>query len=393
LLGELAQPVAKLRVPVGILISSDGPYSVVSRSMLCGALLAISEAKAERSDIEFEPIIANPAGELARYSAMAADMLSGGIRHVVGCYTSSSRKEIIPLFEKADALLWYPSHYEGFESSNNVIYTGAVANQHLLPLVEYLLSHVGPKAFCVGSNYIWAWENNRILREAIGPNGGTVVAERYFPVGCTEFGQVIETILAARPSFVFNTLIGESSYQFLRDLRRACESRGIDQAAQIPVASCTLSEPELAAIGPAAVDGHITSSVYFASLDTPGNDRFVRAYRARFPEGPVVSADAEATYLAVHLLARAVAEAGAVDAADVKRAVARQTIMAPQGEVRIDAETMHATLTPRIARSNAEGGFTILREATKPVAADPYLIRNSSRFGAVAIRPVLRVAS
>jgi branched-chain amino acid transport system substrate-binding protein len=83
---------------------------------------------------------------------MAAEMLANGIRHFVGCYTSSSRKEIIPLFEKADALLWYPSYYEGFESSSNAVYTGAVANQHLLPLLEYLLSYVGPKAFCVGSN-------------------------------------------------------------------------------------------------------------------------------------------------------------------------------------------------------------------------------------------------
>ena len=384
---------ATLRVPVGILISSDGPYSVVSKSMLCGALLGIAEAQAEHRDLEIDPIISNPGGDNARYSAMAAEMLGNGIRHVVGCYTSSSRKEIIPLFEKADAILWYPSHYEGFETSSNVVYTGGVANQHLLPLVEYLLAHVGPKAFCVGSNYIWAWENNRILREAIGPNGGTVVAERYFPVGCTEFDQAIDAIVAARPSFVFNTLIGESSYQFLRDLRAACARQGIDQAREIPVASCTLSEPELAAIGPAAVDGHITSSVYFSSLDTPENDRFVKAYRARFPDGPVVSADAEATYLAVRLLARAVAEAGTDEACAVKRAVALRPIMAPQGEVRIDAETMHAWLTPRIACSRPDGSFTVLREATRPVLADPYLIRNSSRFGAVAIRPVLRVAS
>ena len=274
---------ARLRVPVGILISSDGPYSVVSKSMLCGALLGIAEAQAEHRDLEIEPIIANPRRrQRALFRDGRRDASERHSSHVVGCYTSSSRKEIIPLFEKADALLWYPSHYEGFESSSNVVYTGAVANQHLLPLVEYLLSYVGPKAFCVGSNYIWAWENNRILREAIGPNGGTVVAERYFPVGCTEFGQAIDAILAARPSFVFNTLIGESSYQFLRDLRAACRSRGIDQAREIPVASCTLSEPELAAIGPAAVDGHITSSVYFSSLDTPENDRFVKAYR-----GPV----------------------------------------------------------------------------------------------------------
>ena len=381
------------RVPIGILISSDGSYSVVARSMLCGALLGIDEIRAEFPDVAFEPVIRNPSGKLERYSALAGEMLSAGIKHVVGCYTSSSRKELIPLFEKADALLWYPSHYEGFETSNNVVYTGAVANQHLLPLVEYMLGRVGRHVFCVGSNYIWAWENNRILRDALGPVGGSVVAERYVPVGCTDHGQNIEAILEARPSFVFNTLIGESSYTFLRDLRAACRRRGIDQPAAIPVASCTLSEPELDAIGPEAVDGHITASVYFASIDTPANARFVAAYRARFPDGPSVSADAEAAYLAVRLLGRALASAGSTDACAVKRAVARLTVAAPQGEVRIDPDTMHAALTPRIACSNADGRFTILREAAGPVPADPYLIRNSSRFGAVQIRPVLRVAS
>ena len=188
-------------------------------------------------------------------------------------------------------------------------------------------------------------------------------------------------------------MIGESAYQFLRDLRATCVDRSIDQPGVIPVASCTLSEPELDAIGSAAFDGHITSSVYFDTLQTPENQRFVRAYRARFPDGAAVSADAEATYLAIRFLALAVAAAGTTEVGAVKRAVAGKTIRAPQGDVRIDPDTMHAALTPRIACSNPEGRFTVLREAVGPVPADPYLIRNSSRFGVVPIRPVLRVAS
>ena len=104
-----------------------------------------------------------------------------------------------------------PTHYEGFECSANVIYTGAVANQHLLPLADYMMEHYGRNAFCVGSNYIWAWENNRILRERLATSHGRVTAERYFAVGETDFAQVIEAILKARPAFVFNTLIGISS--------------------------------------------------------------------------------------------------------------------------------------------------------------------------------------
>lgn len=383
---------SKLSIPVGILISSDGPYSVVSRSMCCGALLAVDEVNASGMSVALEPVIGNPGGQISRYASLSESMLSDGVRHVVGCYTSSSRKEIIPLFEKADALLWYPSHYEGFESSSNVIYTGPVANQHLFPLVEYLTRQVGTTAFCVGSNYIWAWENNRILREAIGFGGG-VVAERYFPVGDVDFEQVIEAIIAARPSYIFNTLIGVSSYQFLRDLRASCSRRGINQIETMPVASCTLSEPELQAIGPTAMSGHITSSVYFSSIVSPENLAFVQAYAARHPESPIVSADAEATYLAVKLLALALAEAGSDDVDEVKAAVSRQVVKAPQGLVRIDPDTMHASLTPRIARSTEDGTFEILVQFPAPIRADPYLIRKSPRFGFSSIQGVARAAS
>ena len=381
------------RVPIGLLISTEGPYSTVSRSMLRGALLAISEVNDGASSVELVPQIANPAGDLARYAGCAEALLSSGIRHVVGCYTSSSRKEIIPLFEKFDALLWYPSHYEGFENSANVIYTGAVANQHLLPLLEFLLSRVGSTAFCVGSNYIWAWENTRILRETIRPAGGVVLAERYFPVGSEDFGQVIDAIIKARPSFVFNTLIGTSSYQFLRAFRARCTALGIDQAGALPVASCTLSEPELDAIGPDAMDGHVTASVYFSSIASPQNEAFTAAYRTRFPDHPRVGADAEASYVAVRLLAGALAEAGRVDAAAVRRAVVARPLQAPQGLVAIDPATMHASLTPRIGCSERDGGFRILCAADRPVAADPYLTHSSSRFGEVKLRPMLRLAS
>ena len=384
---------ATIRIPIGLLISVEGPYSAVSAGMLAGALLAVEEVNSSGLGLRLDPITGNPQGDITRYALIGEDMLASGIKHVVGCYTSSSRKEIIPLFEKADALLWYPSHYEGFESSTNVVYTGPVANQHLLPLIDYLLQNVGRTAFCVGSNYIWGWENNRVMREAMAAAGGAVVAERYFAMGCTDFAQISQSILTERPSFVFNTLVGISSYQFVRELRAACLARGIDQPAVLPIASCTLSEPELQAIGSGAMDGHITSSVYFSSIESPENARFLAAYKARYTDGQAVSADAEATYLAVRLLGMALAEAGTAEIGAVKQAVVRQVLKAPQGEVRIDSETMHAALTPRIGCSRSDGKFEILLEALRPVYADPYLIRNSSRFSAVTNRPRLRIAS
>jgi ABC-type branched-subunit amino acid transport system substrate-binding protein len=376
---------APQNLQVGYLFSSTGSYELVARSMLNGALLAAEEINASGLGVRIEPVVLDPGGDLGRYSAHATTLLKSGIRHVVGCYTSSSRKEVIPLFEKHDALLWYPSHYEGFESSDNVIYTGAAPNQHVLPLVDYLLQNHGDRGFCVGSNYIWAWENNRILRESVVARGGSVLAERYFAVGDTEFSRVIEAIIEARPAFVFLTLIGTSAYQFLRDFRAACRARGIDQARELPVASCTLSEPELEAIGSDAVEGHLSSSVYFCSIESAENGRFLDAYQKLFPDGPTASADAEASYNAVRLLARGAAAAKTDNPFAVKAAIAGQYLDAPQGRVWIDDQTFHAYLTPRIGRSNQNARFDLISEARAPVQPDPYLVHTSSRFEAGAV--------
>ncbi|WP_315705155.1 MULTISPECIES: transporter substrate-binding domain-containing protein [unclassified Bradyrhizobium] len=382
---------ARKQFRIGVMFSTTGPYSVVARSMLNGALLALSEINQTQDGVTLEPVVVNPSGDLAKYRELSLDLLKSGIRQVIGCYTSSSRKEVIPCFEKFDGLLWYPSHYEGFESSDNVIYTGAAPNQHVLPLVDYLASRVGKRAFCVGSNYIWAWENNRIFREALTARGGTVVAERYLSVGDIEFDQVISAILDQRPDFVFNNLIGTSAYAFLRDFRAACRSRGIDQAARIPVASCTLSEPELQEIGAEAVDGHLSSSVYFSSLNTVENAAFMRTYTSAFPGGPVASADAEASYIAVKLLGATLAQAGSDESRLVRGAVANQRLRAPQGEVRIDPQTYHAWLTPRIGRSSLHGQFELLLEARQPIEPDPYLVQSSPRFATAMRPPLLRM--
>lgn len=380
------------RYKIGLLFSTTGPYSTVARSMLNGALLGLGEVNASKAKrLSLEPVIVDPGGVLARYAEITSTLLVGGIRQIVGCYTSVSRKEVIPCLEKHDGLLWYPSHYEGFETADNVVYTGAAPNQHILPLVDYLTAQYGDRALCVGSNYIWAWENNRILREAMTSRGGTVIAERYLPVGDTNLTQLIETIIKARPSFVFSSLIGDSGYAFFRELRAACQKVGIDQALTIPVASCDLSEPGLSEIGRDAIDGHISSSVYFSTLRNPVNEAFVRNYAAMYPEQPVSSADAEASYIAVKLLAAALEEAQTDEVAAVKAAVSGKRLDAPQGEVLVDSQTLHCYLTPRIGRSNTEGLFDVVMDAGLPIRPDPYLVNVSLTSSTSANDPLVRL--
>ncbi|MEX1662139.1 transporter substrate-binding domain-containing protein [uncultured Thioclava sp.] len=384
----------RIELPLGLLFSNTGPYGKVAHTLLNGARLACAEINADpESGVTFHPIHIDPKGILQNYAPAVQSLFDRGIHHVCGCYTSSSRKEVIPLFEKHDALLWYPTHYEGFESSTNVIYTGAAPNHHMSPLIDFLCSRFGRRAYCVGSNYIWGWESNRVMREGLQKRHGEILAERYLAVGETDLEDIISEIFETEPDFVFNAMIGESSYAFFRAFRKACEARGIDQAKRFPIASCNLSEPELRAIGPESADGQISSSVYFSSLKSPRNAQFVAAYSKLFRDGPVVSAEAEAAYIAVHILAKTVAQTGTTKVSEVLKAVAGQAFDAPQGRVMIDPHSFHAALTPRIGLSRSDFEFDVLVEAPEPVAPDPYLVSSASEYEVASRRANVRIVS
>ena len=360
---------------IGIVVSTTGSYGAVGKSTRAGADLAIAEVNADPdAAVTLCPEAIDPGGVPAAYAdAMQTLLVDRGLTHVLGCYTSSSRKEVLPLFEKNDALLWYPSHYEGFETHENVVYTGAAPNQHIIPLVRHLLTHHGKRGWLVGSNYIWAWENNRILREALMEAGGAVVGERYFPVGDADLAAVARQIVAERPDFIFTTLIGDSSYAFFRLLRAAATAAGIDQPTALPIASCSLSEAELPMIGDSA-GGHLSSSVYFSSIRSEANDRFTAQWDRHHAHLGRACADAEAAYIAIHLLALAVARAGSVAFSDVRAALGGIRFAAPQGLVTVDPDNLHCCLRPRIGRSTDRGTFDILHESQAPVWPDPYLV-------------------
>ena len=213
---------------IGLLFSTSGPYAIIGRSMLNGALLAIDEVNVRAAfPFVLDCLVADPGGLNAHYANVAKSMLTeGGLTHVVGCYTSSSRKEVQPYFEKYDGLLWYPSHYEGFESCENTVYTGASPNQHIIPLANFLIKHHGAIAYFIGSNYIWAWENNKIMREAVLAAGGAVLAERYAPVGETDHDCAIAQILALRPNFIFKTANWRFRLCILPGATRRGDTRG-----------------------------------------------------------------------------------------------------------------------------------------------------------------------
>lgn len=362
-------------VHIGVLYSLTGPYGLVGREMLNGLTLAVEEVNTNPEfDFHVTPVVCDPGGELENYQEHCELLIRDkGVRHIVGCYTSASRKQVLPLIERYDRLLWHSARYEGFENSDNVIYVGAAPNQHIVPLARYMIETLGARVYCVGANYLWTWETNRVLQEIVSAAGGEIVAKRLVTLWDTEISHIIREIVERKPPIIFNTLVGEASYRFYRELHRAW-ARGVGrQAPHPPILSCSLCEPELRLIGSRASVGHITSSVYFSSIDTPENRAFVRRYREMFGNGNLPSVDAEASYLCGLLLARAIRRAGSTEVQAVRAAAHRDELNAPQGSVRIDPDNNHCYLTPRLARSRANFSFEILDTAAAPVKPDPYL--------------------
>jgi urea transport system substrate-binding protein len=358
-------------IPLGLVFSRTGPYAMMAGQMEKSALMAVDEVnQSDEFDFTFAPRLRDPGGVVAAYHTACDDLIrEEGVEHIVGCYTSASRKQVIPIVERTERLLWHPARYEGFESCDNVIYVGAAPNHTVVPLVRHMLEHIATDVFCAGSNYVWTWESNRVLREIVTSAGGRILAERLLELGETAVGHIVGEIIDRKPPVVFNTLVGESSYAFMRALHAASLRAGIS----IPMLSCSLCEPELKLIGSAASVGCITSSAYFESIEGPENRAFVARWKARHGLCSNPSVDGQSTYVCVMLLARAIRRAGSADVAAVRRAAANHRYDSPQGPIWVDPDNNHCFLTPRLARSVPGCQFEIFWEADAPERPDPYL--------------------
>ncbi|PZQ50168.1 MAG: ABC transporter substrate-binding protein [Rhodovulum sulfidophilum] len=367
-----SRPSRKEVIPVGLLFSLTGTYGVMGQEMLNGALLGLELANADPDRAwETRPVIMDPGGSIDRYGEQCETLFrQHGVRHIIGCYTSASRKRVLPLVEGAGALLWHPARYEGFECSDNVIYLGAAPNQHVVPLALYVLANLRPRVFCVGSNYVWSWETNRVMEEIITAGGGRIVAKRLIPLGELAIDNLVGEIAAAAPGAVLNTLVGESAYRFYTAWHEATARH--PELRAIPMLSLSLSEAELK-FSDGHRGGHIVSSVYFQSVDRPENAAFLARYRRRFGALGTPCMDSAAAYLCATMLGRAITAAGTAEVSAVRAALYRDRYEGPQGLIAVDPENNHAYLTPRLGRSTAEGQFEILWEAPKPLRPDPYL--------------------
>ena len=364
-------------IRVGVLFSQTGVTSVIESSQRQATLLATEEIN-QAGGIDGRPlelVAYDPQSRPARYHALAEKMiLEDRVRIIVGCYMSSSRKAVIPVVERWNGLLLYPTLYEGFEYSRTVFYTGAAPNQNSVQLADFMLRRFGSRVFMVGSDYIYPYESNRIMSDLILERGGEKVAEVYLPLDASqdEFTTIARRIKDTQPSFIFSTVVGDSTAL----LHRAYAQIGL-KPEQMPIASLTTSEAEVQQMGADIAEGHITSAPYFQSVAEPVNLRCVDNYKRRFGDEQVTNQCWEAAYFQMHMLADAMRRMGSDSVSDLLRVLPGSSYAAPQGTIRIDEHNHHTYLHPRIGRVNAAGQFDIVEQVERTVRPDPYLVSHS----------------
>jgi branched-chain amino acid transport system substrate-binding protein len=373
-------------IRVGMLFSETGVTSVIETSQRLGTLLAVHEINASSGihGRELKLVNYDPQSRPTSYRQLAERLIvDDGVRVILGCYMSSTRKAVLPVLERWNALLLYPTLYEGFEYSRHVVYTGAAPNQNSVQLAEFMMRTFGSRVFMVGSDYLYPYESNRIMSDLILEGGGEKVGEVYLPLDAQreDFRAVVRRIKSLQPDFIFSTVVGEGTAM----LYQAYAEAGLDPL-RMPIASLTTSEAEVQQMGAQYAAGHITSAPHFQSIDSDVNRRLVESFHRRFGDDKVANQCWEAAYFQTHLLANAMRRVDPGDIEALLRVLPGSEFEAPQGRVRIDEHNHHTYLRPRIGRGDGKGQFEILEEARSWVRPDPYLVSHTLEDWSVRVK-------
>jgi urea transport system substrate-binding protein len=334
------------------------------------ALLAIAKVNASGG------VLGRPVEAVVRDGRSRADVFVDEARHLLddegvvaifGCWTSTARRAVRPVFEERKKLLFYSVQYEGLESSPAIVYLGAAPNQQLIPAVRWAFAFLARKsAFLVGSDYVFPRVAGEILKDELTSLGATIAGEAYVPLGATDVGDVIERIKRSGATLVLNTINGDTNLAFYRALRAA----GVTSEA-VPVLSFSLDQAGYRGLDPSIVAGDYLAWNYFEGADSPANRAFLRELHDRF--GPRPATDPMATtYAAVLMWAEAARRAGSTDLAAVRAALGETEIASPLGLLRVSPANGHAMKTVAIGQIVRDGGVRVVWSAPQPVEATPY---------------------
>jgi urea transport system substrate-binding protein len=362
-------------VKVGILHSLTGTMAISEISLADMEIMAIEEINAAGGVLgkKIEPVIEDARSRVEDvFPKKAAKLLlQDRVAAVFGCWTSASRKAVLPVFEEHNGLLFYPLQYEGNECSRNIIYTGIAPNQQILPAIDWLVSSRGGgrrRFYLLGSDYVYPRSANYIIRKYAEDAGAEILGELYTELGARDYVRILDAIVAANPDVIFSTLNGDTNVYFYRELA----ARGIS-AQQLPVFATSVGEDELRGLLPGDVEGHLAGWSYFQSVDTPANRSFVQRFQAEHGEDRVVSDPMEAAYSQVYLWKLAVEKAGSFDVNQVLEAFnGRIEFEAPGGKIMVDPKTRHTYKPFLIGRIRKDRQFDIIYETPDLIRPEPY---------------------
>jgi urea transport system substrate-binding protein len=358
-------------VRIGVLHSQTGTMAISEQPVIDSILLAVEEINRHGGVLgrPVEAVLADGQSDEVVFAHQAEKLIREDQDCTLfGCWTSASRKAVVPVVERHHHLLFYSVQYEGVEQSPNVVYLGRVPNQQILPALRWLVGFEGKKRwFLVRSEYVFPAVANAVIRDEARSRGCEVVGEEYLPLGSTDVGRLVGQITQTQPDLIVNTINGDSNVAFFRALRRAGVS-----SKDYPTLSFSLSEEELSKVGPRDTAGDYVAASYFHSLDTPQNRELLGRFGQRYGSGRVVSNPMETAYVAVHLWAQAIQTAGRYEAGAIREAVRGRTFDAPQGLMRIDPATLHTIHTARVGRVEEGGRLAEVYLSPRPIAPEPY---------------------
>jgi urea transport system substrate-binding protein len=396
-LGAIALGVAAIGLPahaqsdtikVGILHSLSGTMAISETVLKDVALMTIEQINAKGGVMgkKLEPVVVDPASNWPLFAERARQLITQDkVAVVFGCWTSVSRKSVLPVFEELNSLLFYPVQYEGEELSKNVFYTGAAPNQQAIPAVEYLMSKDGGSAkrfVLLGTDYVYPRTTNKILRAFLKSKGipDSDIMEEYTPFGHSDYQTIIANIkkfaAAGKKTAVVSTINGDSNVPFYRELG----NQGL-KATDVPVVAFSVGEEELRGVDTKPLVGHLAAWNYFMSIKNPTNDAFIKAWSdyakakniAGHKDRPLTNDPMEATYIGIHMWKQAVEKAKSTDTDKVIAAMAGQTFPAPGGFMsKMDEKNHHLHKPVFIGEVKADGQFNVVWKTKGPVKAQPW---------------------
>ena len=367
-------------IKVGVLHSLSGTMAISETTLKDTVLMMVDDLNKNGGLLgkKVEAVVVDPASDWPLFAEKARELIEKEeVAAVFGCWTSVSRKSVLPVFEELNGLLFYPVQYEGEESSRNVFYTGAAPNQQAIPAVEYLMSEDGGGAerfVLLGTDYVYPRTTNKILRAFLNEKGisDDDILENYTPFGHSDWQTIVAEVKSfasqGKKTAVVSTINGDANVPFYKELG----NQGI-KAEEIPVVAFSVGEEELAGLDTGPLVGHLAAWNYFMSVESDVNDSFIEQWHAFIgDESRVTNDPMEATYIGFKMWTQAVKQAGSTDVDAVRQAMYGQTVPNLTGGTAVMNVNHHLSKPVLIGEIQDDGQIETVWSTDKEVVGDAW---------------------